>query len=161
MGIQVSSIFSGSTLITFSSTAGVLAGLASGSSCVSPGIPNISSSEGAINIRIYYVVETGTSPTANGTINFYLLQGDANPPTIYTDNAPTSSGAWTPNGPVTAALIHVATVTSTSNTSYYGSFVIRNPGPYWGFGIQNNTGAALNATFGNFLFKYVTESIST
>lgn len=156
MGTQVSSIFGASTAIT-------VTGFASLTSSTNAGyqtalISNITSSEGAMIVRVYYKITTGTTPTVNDTFQFYLLQGDAASPTITTDNASTSAGALTV---VTAPLLAVVPVTATSNVAYYGSFIIRNPGPLWGICIVNSTGAALNATGSNFTMTYVTESIST
>lgn len=156
MGIPVNSYFNTSTAIT----ATTLAGLLAGTGYALPGISNISSSVGGMVLRVYFLVTTGTNPIANGTIQFYLLQGDANPPNIYTDGAPTAGGTYTP---ISSQLVAIVPVTSTSNQKYYGSFVIRNPGPYWGIAVYNNTGVALYGTASStyFLLNYVTESIST
>lgn len=154
MGVQISSIFGSSTTITATG----LASLANGSALALAGQSNISSSEGAQLIRVYYSIMTGTSPTNLNTFSFYLLQGDASSPNLYTDGAPTAGGSVTL---VTAKPIEVVQVTATSNQAYVGSFVIRNPGPYWGIAVLNNTGVALNATGTNFSIRYVTESVST
>ena len=141
-----------------------LGGLASSTAGVgrqSTMVSNISSSEGAQMVRVFYLVETGTSPTVNTGIAFYLLQGDAASPNISTDNAGATDAGITV---VTAQLIHVAQVSASSNISYYGSFLIRNPGPLWGIAVVNSTGVALHGSAGstdNHLMRYVTESVST
>ena len=157
MGTQISSIFGASTAITVTGFAS-LASSTSGVGYQTALISNISSSEGAMIIRVYYKITTGTTPTVNNTFQFYLLQGDAASPTITTDNASASAGGLTI---VNAPCLAVVPVSASSNVAYYGSFVIRNPGPLWGICIVNSTGAALNATGSNFTMTYVTESIST
>jgi hypothetical protein len=156
MGIPVSSIFGASTTITATS----LVSLANGAAFALPGVQNSTSSEGAIVVRVYFRFTTGATPVANGTVLFYLLQGDSAIPTIYTDGVATTGGSFTP---VTAQLVDMIQVTSTANAIYNGSFVIRNPGPFWGIGVLNNSGFAFNSTNSttNFQVLYVTESIST
>ena len=60
-----------------------------------------------------------------------------------TDLGATSGGTFTPQS---AQLVNVLQVTATANTVYKGSFIIRNPGPFWGIGVLNNTGYAFNST---------------
>lgn len=111
-------------------------------------------------IRVYYKVTTGTSPTSNRSIEFYLLTGDAPAQSggsnIRTDNAGASDAAITL---VSAKVVDVAQTDNTSDKAYRGSFLIRNPGPEWGIAVKNNTGAALNSTGGNHEIRYVTEDV--
>lgn len=156
MGTQVSSIYGASSAMTIT-----LASLASSTSGVgrqSTLVSNISASEGAMIVRVYYKITTGTSPTVNTPILLYLLQGDAASPNITTDNAGASDAGLTV---VNAPLVAVIQVTATSNQTYEGSFIVRNPGPLWGLAVVNSTGVNLNATGGNHAIRYVTESIST
>lgn len=156
MGTKVNSIFSASSTLTI--TVASLASSTSGVGRQSDMITNISSSLGDMIVRVYYAITTGTSPTANTPILFYLLQGDAASPTISTDNAGATDAGITI---ITASLVGNAQVSATSNFTYYGSFIVRNPGPRWGIAVVNSTGVALNATGVNHLVKYVYESIST
>jgi len=107
-------------------------------------------------IQIYYKITTGTSPTANKTITIYLIKGDdPSSSNIRTDNAGASDAGLTV---VTARQIDVITTDATSNHTYYGSCIIRNPGPEWGIAIVQDTGVALNATGSNHAFRYVVEN---
>ena len=156
MSFPISAFYGASTQITATG----LVSLANGSAFALPGVSNIVSSEGAMIVRVYFIFTTGATPVANGTVLFYLLQGDSAIPTIYTDGAATAGGSFTP---ITAQLVDMIQVNSTANQIYKGSFVIRNPGPFWGIGVLNNSGFAFNSTSSttNFQVLYVTESIST
>lgn len=155
MGTQVSSIYGSSTSMTIS-----LNNLSSSTSGVgrqSTMVTNISSSEGAMIVRVYYQIKTSASTTANSTILLYLLQGDAASPNISTDNAGASDAGITI---FTAPLVGVIQVPTTSAQTFYGSFIIRNPGPLWGIAVVNSSGQNLDSSTGGSL-RYVTESIST
>ena len=160
MAIGVYSLFGASTAMTIS-----LNGLANSSvgvgrqsaQVVNTGSP--SSNEGAQLVRVFYQITVGTTPTANTGITFYLLQYDG--PTgsinVATDGAAGSDAAITIT---TASIAGVLTVpAATSNVPYQGSFVIRNPGPYWGIAVVNNSGVAL-AGSGQVL-RYIIENVST
>lgn len=155
MGTPIHASFGSSTALTIS--LGSLASSTSGVGRQSTLVDN--STTQTQMVRVFYKVETGTSPTANTTILFYLLQGD-NPASsnIRTDNAGASDAALTV---VTASCVGVCQVSSSSNTTYYGSFLIRNPGPEWGIAVVNSTGVALNATGGNHVLRYVAEDVTT
>lgn len=106
-------------------------------------------------IRIYFKVTTGTSPTANKSIQFYLITADApSAPTIITDGAGTSDAGITI---VTAKLVNVVQTTSTSNQAYQDSFLIRNPGRAFAIAVVHDTGANLHATAGNHVIEYMSE----
>jgi len=119
----------------------------------------IDNTDNAQMIRVFYKVTTGTSPTANRSIEFYLLSGDAPAQSggsnIRTDGAGASDAGITL---VTAKVVDVAQTGSGSDTTYQGSFLIRNPGPEWGIAVKNNTGATLNATGSNHELRYVVEN---
>lgn len=107
-------------------------------------------------IRVYFKVTTGTSPTANKTIQFYLLTADkTSAPNVITDGAGASDAGLTV---VSAPLVHVIQTTSTSNQSYQGSFLIRNPGVAWGVAIVHDTAVNLNSTGSNHAIYYVIEN---
>lgn len=132
-----------------------LASLASSTTFVGRQSTLINNTDIAQFIRVYFKVMTGTSPTVNKSIQFYLVSGD-NPSSsnIRTDGAGASDAALTV---VTAPLVFVVQVTATSNVSYQGSFLIRNPGVEWGIAVVQDTGVALHATAGNHDIRYVIE----
>lgn len=155
MGTAIKASFGSSTVMTIT-----LAGLANSTAGVGRQSTMINNATIASQlVRVYFQIETGTSPTANNTILLYLLQGD-NPASsnVRTDNAGASDAGITI---VTAALVDVIQVTSSSNTKYYGSFLVRNPGPEWGIAVVNSSGASLNATTANHIIRYVTEDVTT
>ena len=106
-------------------------------------------------VRVYFSLTTGTTPTVNKTIEFYLLSGDLGTP-IRTDGAGASDAAITIE---TAPVVYAVQIDATSDKAYSGSFLIRNPGPEWGIAVKNNTGAALNSTGGNHEISYVVENV--
>jgi len=69
-------------------------------------------------IHVYFKITTGTSPTVNKSIEFFLLKGDdgasAN---LRTDNAGVSDAGITIE---TAPVIHVVQTDDTSDKTYYG-----------------------------------------
>jgi len=133
-----------------------LASLASSTTLVGRQSTMVDNTDLAQMIRVYFKVTTGTSPTVNKTIQFYLLSGDdVASSSIRTDNAGASDAGLTI---VTAPMVYVVQVSATSDVSYRGSFLIRNPGPEWGIAVVQDTGSALNATAGNHLLKYVVEN---
>jgi hypothetical protein len=107
-------------------------------------------------IRVYFKVTTGTSPTANKNIQFYLLTADlTSSPNIVTDGAGATDAGLTV---VSAPLVHSIQTTSTSNQTYQGSFLIRNPGVAWGIAVVHDTAVALNATGSNHALRYIVEN---
>ena len=119
----------------------------------------IDNTDNAQMIRVYYKIMTGTSPTDNRTIEFYLLHGDdptqSGGSNIRTDNAGASDASITIE---TAKIGEVILTDNTSDKTYRGSFVIRNPGPEWGIAVKNGTGVALNATGSNHELRYIIEN---
>lgn len=163
MGNPIQAYFGSSTGLTGTGNGSIgntLASLANGSavSTYQGSAGATSAITGPMQLRVYFNLMTGTTPTQGGMIVFYLLQWDTNASGLVTDGASANGGAFTP---VFAPIIHTVAVTSVSNVAYKGSFVIKNPGPLWAIGIGNFTGSTLNGTAGNFSAYYVTESIST
>lgn len=107
-------------------------------------------------VRIFYSITTGTSPTAGGTIDFYLLSGNLAGTPIRTDNAGASDAGITI---VNAPRVDSAQIDGTSDKTYKGSFLVRNPGPEFGIAIVNNTGVSLNATPSNHEVTYTIENV--
>jgi hypothetical protein len=107
-------------------------------------------------LRIYFKVTTGTSPTANKSIQFYLITADkASSPNIITDGAGASDAGLTI---VSAPLVCVVQTTNTSDKVYQGSFLIRNPGTSWGIAVVHDTAVNLNSTGSNHALYYVEEN---
>jgi hypothetical protein len=116
----------------------------------------IDNTDNAQMVRVFFKVTTGTTPTDNKTIEFYLLSGDDPASSnIRTDNAGASDAGITL---VTAPLVFAIPTDNTSDKAYYGSFLIRNPGIEWGIAVKNNTGVVLNSTGGNHELRYVPEN---
>ena len=116
----------------------------------------VDNTDNAQMIRIYFDVTTGTSPTVNKTIQFYLLcRDDGASPNISTDNAGASDAGITIS---TAQLVNVVQVTATSDVHYRGSFLIRNPGISWAIAVVHDTAVNLNSTGGNHIIRYVIEN---
>ena len=116
----------------------------------------VNNEDDAQMVRIFFKVTTGTSPTDNKTIEFYLLTGDkATTPDIITDGAGASDASITIES---ASLVNVVQIDNNSNKTYQNSFLIRNPGVSWGIAVKNNTGVALNSTGGNHNMTYVREN---
>lgn len=145
--------FGTSTTLTIS-----LGGLTSSSTVGRASTMIDNSTTAAQNVRIYYSIKGGTTPTVNTTFQFYLIQGDASSPNIRTDNASGTDASFTV---VTAPCVATVQVTATTGQVYTGSFLIRNPGPNWGIALVNSTVAALDATGGNHVIRYVTEDVTT
>ena len=104
-------------------------------------------------IILYCMITTGTTPTANRSIRFYLIRDDNDSTNYRTDGAGASDAALTVKmaQPIGSLYIDAAT----SNLAYYGDFVIENPGPKWGVAIVHDTAVNLNATGGNHYIRYV------
>lgn len=108
-------------------------------------------------IRVYFKVTTGTSPTVNKSIQFYLICGDdPSSSNIRTDGAGASDAGLTV---VTANLVCVVQTDATSDKAYIGSFLIRNPGPEWGICVVHDTGVNLNSTGSNHAIRFVAENV--
>lgn len=97
-------------------------------------------------------ITMGTTPTINTLIYVYLIRGDG---TLNDDNAGASDAGLTIiNAPLLGTILCSA---ATSNVSYYGVFdtkFLGSLGPSFGIAVVNSSGAALNATAGNFTCEY-------
>lgn len=96
-------------------------------------------------------VQTGTTPTAGGTIDIYVYASYDN--TLYTGGASGSDAAYTADGEEGLfRRLETIIVDASSDTDYiwgptsvaelFGGYLPRK----WGIVMENNTGAALNAT---------------
>lgn len=117
----------------------------------------VDNTDDAQMIRIYFKVTTGTSPTANKSIQFYLITADdPSSPNVITDGAGTADAGLTV---VSAQQVYVVQTTSTSNQTYQDSFLIRNPGMAWAIAVVHDTGVNLNSTGSNHAIRYVKENV--
>ena len=131
-----------------------LASLASSAVGVGRQSTIVSNVDDAQLIHVYVKVTVGTSPTANTSIFVYLIKSDG---THRSDGAGASDAALTI---VNARLLGVIRNPATSSdTAYYGEFLVRNPGPEWGIAIVHNTGVNLNSTGGNHWVRYTVENV--
>jgi len=106
-------------------------------------------------IHIFPKVTTGTSPTANKLIYFYLIKGDG---TIRTDGAGASDAAWTRVGARLLGWVVVSAVSDVAYTPDDPCFTIEDPGYEWGIGVVHDTAVNLNATGGNHAIRWVGEN---
>ncbi|HXG46039.1 MAG TPA: hypothetical protein VNO52_00310 [Methylomirabilota bacterium] len=107
-------------------------------------------------IHVFFKVTTGTGPTANKSIRFFLLKcDDVETHNILTDGASQAGGTITIE---TADQVYSVITSSASDKTYQGSFVIENPGPQWGIAVVQDTGVALNATATTHELRWVGEN---
>lgn len=92
-------------------------------------------------------VKTGTSPTVNTVIKFYLIRQSNG-----TNNVKGGGGtlgdadAAVTAEPTTAPLVGAIVVTATSNVEYNELFYVDEPGEKFSFVVWNATGVAMNGT---------------
>lgn len=154
MPTPITSVFTATSALTIT-----LASLATSTTGVGRQSTFIDNSSNLFQIiRVYYKVTTGTSPTANKSIQFYLLTQDtASSPNIVTDGAGASDAGLTIQS---APLVHVIQTLNTSDKTYQGSFLIRNPGIAWGIAVVHDTGVNLNSTGSNHAIRFVGENVT-
>ncbi len=147
MANEIKDKFAASTAFTIS-----LAGVADGAGRQSTMINNETTR--FQDVLVFVKVTTGTSPDGDSTIGVYAIRGDDHTANIRSDNAGASDAALTV---LNAELLGVIRTDSggTNDTAYYGVFLFHRPGPGYGIAVVNNTGAALHATGGNHVARYV------
>lgn len=92
-------------------------------------------------VLIFLKVTLGTTPTANKTVQVYLIRDDA-VTTLRSDAAGASDAALTVKN---AELIGVLRNTSaTTGEVVQGAFLVQEPGPKWGIAVVHDTGVNLN-----------------
>jgi hypothetical protein len=120
-------------------------------------IANASQRQGAL-LQVRLTV--GTTPTAGGSINIYLLRGNGSG--YRTDGwAGTDAVLVPPGGEMNAKLLDTIFIpVATSDVQYFKDIdtLIAGAGYLgveWGIAIENKTGAALDATGGNHVVQQV------
>jgi len=145
--------------IAYSSKSNVtitLASLADSSGRQSTGVDN--STTKYVDVLVSGFITTGAAPTTDSTFSIYAF-GSANAGGTYSDGATGTDGAWT-NGD-NAKLIAVIQTDNSATTAYeFGPYSIAAPfgghvPEFWGIGIENNTGDALDSTGSNHEIHYV------
>jgi hypothetical protein len=106
--------------------------------------------------KITFLIKLGTNPTANKSVQFYLIRSDG---TRYDDAGGASDAAITVKN---AQCVFVAQNTSaTTGEIVEGSFIVENMGPIWGIAIVHDTAVNLDATEENHYlgYEYVDDDI--
>ena len=134
-----------------------LASLANSSARASTAIDN--STNLWLDALVFVSVKTGASGVSSlGTV-FVYAYGTANGGTTYTEGASGTDGALTMANPTNLKLLGVINVSAPATTYQSGPFSVAAAfggvlPDHWGIVIQNNSGAALDATEGNHLKVY-------
>ena len=104
---------------------------------------------------VFFNVKLGPSPTANKSVQFYLIRGDnvaSGTQHIDDQGGANDAGITVKN----AQCVFVAqNITTTNGEVVQGSFVVENMGPDWGIAVVHDTGVNLDSTAGNHWIRYV------
>jgi hypothetical protein len=103
-------------------------------------------------LHLFVKVKLGTSPSANKTVQVYLLKGNGGG--LRTDNAGSGDAALTVKN---APLLGVMTTGGAPVTGdvLQKHFTIRDPGPEWGIAVVHDSGVNLDSTAGNHAVHYI------
>ena len=112
-----------------------------------------------IDALVFVKIKTGASGiSASGNVSLYFY-GTVDGGTLYTDGASGSDAGFTPTSPTNLLGVRVINAVATATQYYGGPFSVAAAfggvlPDHWGVVIANNTGAAFDATGGNFLVEY-------
>jgi hypothetical protein len=109
---------------------------------------------GYSRIRVHVQIKAGTSPAANTAFYIYAIRGDKHASPIRTDGAAATKGALTFLNAPELGVLRLKASPATGDV-LTGEFEMVSPGPEWGIGISQDTGAVPNATAGNHLIHWV------
>lgn len=109
----------------------------------------------AQKVRIWAKVTTGTTPTVNSTIQFFISRADDDASELASGATGVSDAAYSNTKPE-LDWVESIQVTATSDKTYIKEFIIDDPGTDWRLVVFNETGAALNATGSNHEIGYRT-----
>jgi hypothetical protein len=103
-------------------------------------------------LHLFIKIKLGTSPTANKTVQVFLLKGNSSG--LRTDNAGANDAALTIKN---APLLGVMTTGGSPSTGdvLQKHFTIRDPGPEWGIALVHDSGVNLDSTAGNHAVHYI------
>jgi len=155
---EILSKFSASAALDFdgASTNACINSLAAAAVCWCAPVTDASPCPPAIMLHAWIHVHS-TAPTANGTVEFYLLRADDNATEIRDGEAiavTTDHGIYTTAAGVArlrneAEFIGAIVVDATTDITYQKSFVVNEPGTDWNVMIYNGTGQIFRAQSGS------------
>lgn len=107
--------------------------------------------------ELFFKLRSSATPTGGANYEFYLLRGDAESPSIRTDDAAASKAGLVITN---AHLIDVVTnpASPAANQEVFGDMVTEYLGPLgpeWGVGFINESGQTTDSSAGNFIAKHV------
>ncbi len=105
-------------------------------------------------IKVYASITLGSGPSANSAVLVYLIEDNQDSTPIRSDGAGASDAAWTRRSADLIMVLNTGPGPSTGDV-LRKSCLIQGPGPGWGIGIVNSSGAALNATNGNHVVSWI------
>ena len=106
------------------------------------------------DIELSVHIKQGTSPTANKSVQVYLIRDNNDSTPIRDDTAGASDAALTV---LNAPLIGILANKSSPATGdiLEGNFIISRPGPKWGIAIVHDTGVNLDSTGSNHVISFI------
>jgi hypothetical protein len=122
-----------------------LASIANGAGRISALIDNttVRAARGILAVK----VKTGTSPTVNTAVRYYLIRQSAATSVVKGGGGGLGdSDAGVSAEPTLAPVVGSIIVSSSSNVSYSELFTVNEPGEKFSIVVWNATGASLNAT---------------
>lgn len=105
--------------------------------------------------RVFAKVTTGTSPTADSAIEFYISRADDDGTELSSGSTGASDAAYS-NTKSELEFVNAVKVSGTSDTTYVCEFLVYKPGSDWRLVVFNETGSSLNATGSNHEIGYRT-----
>jgi hypothetical protein len=105
-------------------------------------------------IELEVSVQLGTSPTAHSVFEIYCFRADDEGTRHFDDGAAATEGVLTPLNSQFVGMLR-ADSAGTTDQILKGTFMIDEPGPYWGIIVYNRTGVALKNSDTNDWLRYV------
>lgn len=104
-------------------------------------------------IIVYAKITLGTTPTGSRGVYFHLLRKDNNATAHIDDGAGTTDAPHTVLN-ATRVWVMIDKTTPATGDVLRDSFIIENPGDYFGFSVNHDTGVALNPLEANHYIRY-------
>lgn len=114
----------------------------------------------ALEVWMQWKAASGTAPTANNTVEVYMVRGndssDQMPFGVGTTDATITSGGTPTASEVRSAMEHIGTFLCRGDTDEEQSanFLVQNPPKRVSFYVYNDSGQAFSATAADMEFKY-------
>jgi hypothetical protein len=105
------------------------------------------------SVLVYASIKLGSSPTANKSVQLYLIRDDNGTP-IRSDIAGAADAAWTQKNAESIGSFSTGSSPSTGDV-LSGAFLVPRPGPKWAVGVVHDSGANLDSTGGNHAITFV------